>query len=94
MQPINVTATFSYDDLEGEVDVRVTSLGCPAYISGPPEHCYPAEPPEFEIEGIRFDCLVWDHKTWDQVVRDRLETEDWFYEEVIRLAREGLDDAD
>ena len=32
MQPINVTATFSYDDLEGEVDVRVTSLGCPAYI--------------------------------------------------------------
>jgi hypothetical protein len=37
---------------------------------------------------------VWDHKTWDQVVRERLETEDWFYEEVIRLAREGLDDAD
>ena len=35
-----------------EIDYRVTSYGCPAQTYGPPENCYPAEGPEWEIESI------------------------------------------
>ena len=27
--------------------------GCPAQISGPPEHCYPEEPAEFSVETLK-----------------------------------------
>ena len=35
-----------------EIDYRVTSYGRPAQTYGPPENCYPAEGPEWEIESI------------------------------------------
>lgn len=46
----------SGDMVIGSVEVRieyaVTYWGCEARISGPPEGCYPAEAPEFEIKAI------------------------------------------
>lgn len=35
-----------------QYDYRITSRGCAARISGPPEDCYPAEPMEYEIEVV------------------------------------------
>ena len=37
------------DWLELEVGYRVLNYGCAERISGPPEHCWPAEPAEIEI---------------------------------------------
>ena len=31
---------------------RITYRGCPARLHGPPEDCYEAEPPEFEIDRV------------------------------------------
>jgi hypothetical protein len=42
---------FGFDFI-AEVDYRVTSWGCEAQTYGPAENCYPAEPPEFEIDRI------------------------------------------
>ena len=36
-----------------EVTVNLLSPGCAGYTSGPPEKCYPPEPPELEIDTIR-----------------------------------------
>ena len=89
MRPFTIDVPFGYDDLEGTAEINVTSLGCPAYINGPPEHCYPAEPPEWEILGITFsDANVGDAKYWMKNVSERLELDDHFAEEVIRIARE------
>lgn len=41
-----------------EVDYRVTSYGCDAQTYGPPENCYPAEPPEWEINSIELYLYV------------------------------------
>jgi hypothetical protein len=35
-----------------EIDYRVTSYGCSAQTYGPPENCWPAEEPEWEVESI------------------------------------------
>jgi len=63
MRPIaEGTVVRSMDYGEGgpdyQVHFAVTSAGCPARISGPPEDCYPAEAPEWEIVGI--DGEEWD----------------------------------
>jgi hypothetical protein len=34
---------------EVSVTVRMTNPGDPGRLSGPPERCYPPEPPEFEM---------------------------------------------
>ena len=43
--------TALLDDRETEivVEIAVHSWGCAAQTYGPPENCYPAEPPEVEI---------------------------------------------
>ena len=35
-----------------DVDWTLTYRGCPAKLYGPPEHCYPAEDPEWTINSI------------------------------------------
>lgn len=40
------------EDFVVTIDYRITSPGYPAKLSGPPEDCYPAEGPEFEVESI------------------------------------------
>lgn len=51
--------TFSWVELDGnEVDCRVEFTyypGDPGRLSGPPEDCYPPEPPEFEICRVLVD---------------------------------------
>ena len=44
------------DGLQWEVSISITctSLYVPAYLGGPPEHCYPEEGPEFEWEEFEF----------------------------------------
>jgi hypothetical protein len=39
-------------DFLAEIEYRVTHWGCPAKTYGPPENCYPAEAPEWEVESI------------------------------------------
>lgn len=41
-----------------EYNYEITSEGCPAQISGPPENCYPAESMEFDL----FDITLWTTK--------------------------------
>jgi hypothetical protein len=40
------------EDFVVEIDYRITSRGYPAKTCGPPEDCYPAEGPEYDIESI------------------------------------------
>ena len=40
-------------ELPVAVEYRITYRGSPGRLSGPPEDCYGAEPPEFEITSIR-----------------------------------------
>jgi hypothetical protein len=47
-----VYLNFMGEDFIAEVDYRVTYLGCAARTYGPPEDCYPAELPEWEIDSI------------------------------------------
>lgn len=47
----NFTKTFYVGDVEFEVEFN-SSPYVPAKISGPPEHCYPAEGGDVEIESI------------------------------------------
>ena len=44
-------------EFEAAVDINVLSYGCPAQTSGPPESCYPAEGPEWEVEGTYIDMV-------------------------------------
>lgn len=39
-------------DFIAEVEFRVTYWGCKAQTYGPPENCYPAEGPEWEVDAI------------------------------------------
>jgi len=41
-----------FTTVEVEIYLEQTYAGCPAYISGPPEDCYPAEGPEWELDSI------------------------------------------
>lgn len=43
---------FMGEDFVVEVDYDVTYWGCQAKLSGPPENCWPAEPPEWKIKSI------------------------------------------
>lgn len=50
------------DDSFGEPSITI-GLECatrsnPGQLSGPPEHCYPPEGPEFELASITFDVPV------------------------------------
>jgi hypothetical protein len=49
-----ITRPFSFMgfDFLAEIEYRVTHWGCPAKTYGPPENCYPAEAPEWEVESI------------------------------------------
>ena len=40
-------------ELPVAVEYRITYRGSPGRLSGPPEDCYGAEPPEFEITTVR-----------------------------------------
>lgn len=35
-----------------DIDFRVTYWGCDAQTYGPPERCFPAEAPEYEVDAI------------------------------------------
>ena len=87
-----------------DFDLALTSRGCPARLSGPPEDCYPAEAAEWEIDG---DPEVWTLKLADVLrrrfidgeikvvtergyVRDqRLELPDWLRDAVVEWLSES-----
>jgi hypothetical protein len=48
-----VSLNFMGFDFIADFEYRVTSWGCDAQTYGPPENCYPAESPEWEINRIR-----------------------------------------
>lgn len=58
-----VTYTFTFD-------LRCTLPYRPAQLYGLPEHCYPAEGPEFEIVGIwyRTDIMRETRIGWDDLI--------------------------
>ncbi len=41
-----------FTTVEIEFYLKLTYAGCPAKLSGPPEDCYPAEGPEWELDDI------------------------------------------
>lgn len=45
----------NYKELIFAVDLNMTTAGRPAYISGLPEDCYPAESAEFEVVQVGVD---------------------------------------
>lgn len=51
------TRTYTLEDAELEVTFSATP-SIPAYISGPPEDCYPAEGGEVELESV----MLWDQE--------------------------------
>ncbi len=53
---LSLSTKVEDDGLEWEVSVTVTCTSpyVPAYISGPPEHCYPEEGPEYEFDEFEF----------------------------------------
>lgn len=44
--------TLMGHDFTADIEFRVTYWGCEARTYGPPEDCYPAEAPEYEVESI------------------------------------------
>jgi hypothetical protein len=64
----------NYHEVIFAIDVRMTSPGREAYISGPPENCYPAESAEFEIVQIGVDSkevnTVWTEKEFSFFLGD------------------------
>ena len=70
-----------------EVTVKANySPGSPAKISGPPEHCYPAEPEEVELLSIHGDSgFVLDPSELSDGERKRLEQAviDWVESQVF-----------
>jgi hypothetical protein len=76
-----MTHTLSTDyELPLTVEYRVTYRGRPARLYGPPEDCYEAEPPEYEIDRILvcgvpipYDALPEPVRDWmDEAIRDEL----------------------
>ena len=53
-QSVEIYAGGDYLEHCFEITIRCTALGTPAQLSGPPENCYPAEGPEFELETIAY----------------------------------------
>lgn len=47
-------------DIKMLVKVNILEPGRPAFLSGPPENCYPAEPPELEIEEVEVLESPWE----------------------------------
>jgi hypothetical protein len=54
-----ISITRGLEEYEVTVDFKVTSWGDPGVYSGPPEHCYPAEGPEFEFLGVFAEPPAW-----------------------------------
>ena len=42
-----------FTTVELEICLKLIYAGCAANISGPPENCYPAEDPEWELESLK-----------------------------------------
>ena len=83
------TKSFFYDEQDNEVEVDVEfnwSPGDPGRVWGPPEHCYPPEPPELEILSIKrsdtlapvvdeLDCIQVYDRVWDDIAEGVLDEE-------------------
>lgn len=63
--PVKIEGCLAFE-FEAAVDIHVTYWGCPAFTSGPPELCYPAEGPEWEVTSHYVDCGSFDRilKRW------------------------------
>lgn len=49
---MDIIETWHGDDEPCLIRVTSYSPGCPGFTSGPPESCYPPEPPEIEWEVV------------------------------------------
>lgn len=55
-QSVEVTdSQDNYKELIFAIDLKMTAAGRPAYISGLPEDCYPAEAAEYEVVQVGVD---------------------------------------
>ena len=52
------------EEIELEIEARVSG-GSPGKIYGPPENCYPPEPPEVEIHRVLLNGNIWDDELTD-----------------------------
>lgn len=80
----NTTIEFTFQD----VAFRATGYylpGRPAQVSGPPEHCYPEEPPEFDFATLKAETSPgkWVDAMW------ALETT--LYDDLIDAAIEAIE---
>ena len=91
------------EDFVVEIDYRITSRGYPAKTSGPPEDCYPAEGPEYDIESITLQREIFDFKkyayslgpAWEISHKDALFFFLWkHFDEQIRQHAADNDDDD
>jgi hypothetical protein len=77
------------EDIDVIVDVSLISFGTPGYISGPPEKCYPPEPPEFRVNGIYIDAPGKPYH--NEGINESLITEkqwDYIYDHVVNTEHE------
>ena len=66
------THTTEYE-LPITAEWRITYRGCPARLHGPPEDCYEAEPPEFEIDRVLVCGVVVPFDALPDLVRNGIE---------------------
>jgi hypothetical protein len=92
-----VIRTMSGDDGDGpeyRIHYEVTSPYVPAQVFGPPEGCYPAEGPEWNITCI--ECELWPSGPWISIeqTHDALQVAqiyDWAVD--LDLSDEAVEDA-
>ena len=66
---LRISTSNMVEDLQWEVSITVTCTSpyVPAQLSGPPEHCSPAEDPEYEFEEFEFfvgKVVILRSKSW------------------------------
>ena len=66
------THTTEYE-LPITAEWRITYRGCPARLYGEPGDCYPAEPPEFEIDRVTVCGVVVPFDSLPATVREGIE---------------------
>ena len=79
--------TFEYDLNAMIVEVQITSLsgGTPAYTSGLPENCCPADDleAEYEISGIDVGDEMWPDQFWDEYLKEDFDLLEYLGEQIF-----------
>ena len=75
------------ESYEVEIEYSVSSWGCDAQVSGPPESCYPAEGIEIEFEGATMTAPPWvlGKYPYNEMPFALTDAERWKIEEWIQM---------